>query len=87
MRNAKKSVSTSVPEGVRNVVSRTFVPGRYRRVDSYSSSSGAIRKNPAFAQSRIRAKTGRAAKRWNVHQSTEPSFDTSAPEWQSDSSA
>ena len=82
-----KSVSTSTPPpAVRKVVSRMFVSGRYRRETSYSS-RGAIRKKPPLPQSRMRAKTGRASKRWKQHQSIEPSRDTSAAVWQSESSA
>jgi hypothetical protein len=79
-------VSVTTPDAVSKRVSSTFVFGRYLLVASYSS-TGAIRKNPPCSQSRSRAKTGLASKRWNAHQSIEPSFEASAPEWQSESSA
>ena len=79
-------MSVTTPSAVSNRVSSTFVFGTYRRVTWYSA-AGAMRKNPPCSQSRSRAKTGLASKRWNAHQSIDPSRETSAPEWQSESSA
>jgi hypothetical protein len=79
-------VSVMTPSAVSKRVSSTFVFGTYFLVASYSP-TGAIRKKPPRSQSRRRPKTGLASKRWNAHQSIEPSVETSAPEWQSDRSA
>ena len=79
-------MSVITPVAVSKRVSSTFVFGTYFLVASYLS-TGAIRKKPPRSQSSRRPKTGRASKRWNAHQSIDPSLETSTPEWQSERSA
>jgi hypothetical protein len=65
------------PPAVVNVVSRTFVPGRYRRFDS-KGSSGARAKRPPRSASSSDANTLPESRSGRQSQSTEPSRATSA---------
>jgi hypothetical protein len=76
------SVSTTSPEAVRNVVSRTMLLSRYLRVAS-DAARGRIDQCPASSPS-SRPKTEGRSNRGKQSQSTEPSRLTSAPEWQSE---
>ena len=82
---AMASVSTSVPEGVSNVVSRTIVSPTYLR-STEGSPRRAIEKWPA-SRPRSRQSTGGASKRRKHNQSTAPAFETKAELRESDKSA
>src|SRR5690606_40747062 len=76
------SRTTSQPDGMRQVVSSTFVPGTYSRPVGWLVAYGASRKLPASRSSRLLNTLG-ASKLGTQSQSTEPSGATSAPVWQS----
>src|SRR5213082_1617161 len=72
----------SVPVSDWKVVSRTLVPGRYRRV-LLCSPAGETRQKPPFPKSRIAPKSEGLSNQGQHSQSSEPFLDISAADLQS----
>jgi hypothetical protein len=77
-----QSVSTTTPSSVSSSVSRTSVPGRYRRRTARTGTVGAICHRPCSTVPRSAAKQAAESKRGMQSQSMEPSRPTSAAVWQ-----
>ena len=85
-RIANASIRRARPPAVVNVVSSTSESPRYARAHAVAP-RGVIAKWPPRSQSRMRPKQLERSKRVRHAQSTLPSRDTRAAEWQSASSA
>jgi hypothetical protein len=70
-------MTVAAPSSVTNVVSRMFVPGRYRRLTSYGGSGTSVNDPPRRA-SRSAPKTVGESTEGKGSQSIEPSRATSA---------
>ena len=77
------SLTTTQPDGVFHVVTRTFVPASYTRCVGTLTRDGPKRNVPAPRSRRLPNTLG-ASKRGTHSQSTPPSAATRAPVWQSD---
>ena len=75
-----KSVTETIPEAVRKVVSRTLVSAMYSCRVSMIVELGLILKWPPTSWSKTAANTLGESKRGKQHQSMEPSVPTSAAE-------
>ena len=77
------SLTTTQPDGVFHVVTRTFVPASYIRCVGTLMPNGPKRNVPASRSSRLPNTLGES-NRGTHSQSTPPSGATRAPVWQSD---
>jgi hypothetical protein len=82
-----QSTTRTAPVGVSNVVSRTRLSGRYRRVVRTTGPSGAIFHRPWSGVPSRAAKQAGESNRGRQSQSIDPSVPTRATVWQSPMSA